>query len=172
MQTVREFFMSLILSYEFRKKTTLLRCTANQAGTGHKLHFQPKNPAWAKLAAINNKNGCGTAEVWCRQFGRVSYHWYYHIRPGKRGVIFSLSVWAHHSPHDLLLCSSVSFISSWRASSIAKSLTSGSDMPAYASIFVKVFSQIPAKVDSTPRRALLILSPHLQLFASQRPIES
>ena len=48
--------------------TALLRCTANQAGTGHKLHFQPKNPARAKLSAINNKNGCGTAEVWWRQF--------------------------------------------------------------------------------------------------------
>ena len=26
-------------------------------------NFQPKNPARAKLAAINNKNGCGTAVV-------------------------------------------------------------------------------------------------------------
>ena len=32
------------------KKIALLRCNANQAGTVHKLHFQPKNPAWAKLA--------------------------------------------------------------------------------------------------------------------------
>ena len=40
------------------------------------LHFQPKNPAWAKLAAINNKNGCGTAEIWCRKFGSISYIWY------------------------------------------------------------------------------------------------
>ena len=39
----------------------MLRCTANQAGTGHKLNFLPKNPARAKLAAINNYNGCGTA---------------------------------------------------------------------------------------------------------------
>ena len=46
-----------------KKNTALLRCTANQDGTGHKLHFQPKNPAWAKLAAINNKNCRGTAEV-------------------------------------------------------------------------------------------------------------
>ena len=65
------------------KKTALIRCTANQAGTGHKLHFQPKNPARAKLAAINNKNGCGTAEVWCRQLGSVSCHWYLHVRSGK-----------------------------------------------------------------------------------------
>ena len=70
----------------------MLRCTAYQVGIGHKLHIQPKHPAWAKLAAINNKNGCGMTEVWCRQFRRVSYHWYYHIRSGKRGVIFSL-VW-------------------------------------------------------------------------------
>ena len=45
-----------------------------QAGIGHKLHFQPKNPAKAKLAAIHNKNGCGRAEVRCRELGRVSYH--------------------------------------------------------------------------------------------------
>ena len=45
------------------KNIALLCRTANQAGTGHKLHFQPKNPARAKLAAINNKNGCGMAEV-------------------------------------------------------------------------------------------------------------
>ena len=36
------------------EKTDLPRKTANQAGIGHKLNFQPKNPAWAKLAAINN----------------------------------------------------------------------------------------------------------------------
>ena len=45
------------------KETCLICCTANQIGTGHKLHFQPKNPDKAKLVAINNKNGCGTAEV-------------------------------------------------------------------------------------------------------------
>ena len=45
------------------KKTALLRCNTNQAGTGHKLHFQPKNLAWAKLAAISNNNGCGTDEM-------------------------------------------------------------------------------------------------------------
>ena len=37
----------------------------------------------AKLAAINNKNGCGMAEVRCRQLGRISYLWYYHTRSGK-----------------------------------------------------------------------------------------
>ena len=37
------------------KKTALLRCTSNQAGTGHKLHFQPKHPDRVKLAVINNK---------------------------------------------------------------------------------------------------------------------
>ena len=35
----------------------------NIVGTGHKIHFQPKNPARAKLAAINNKNGCSTGDV-------------------------------------------------------------------------------------------------------------
>ena len=64
--------------------TALLHCTANQADTGHKLHFQPRNPARAKFTAINNKNGCGTVEVRFSQLGRVSYHWYYHIRPVKR----------------------------------------------------------------------------------------
>ena len=58
-----EVIISLILSYKFRKKTALLRCTANQVGTGHKLYFHPKNPVRAKLAATNNKNGCGTADV-------------------------------------------------------------------------------------------------------------
>ena len=56
MQTVHKCFISLILSYKVRKKTDLLRCNTNQAGTGHKLHFQPKIPGRAKLAAINNKN--------------------------------------------------------------------------------------------------------------------
>ena len=87
MQTVWNYFISLILTYKVavaqlrcdvdsskvfhifdtfilgQENTAFLRCTANQAGTDHKLHFQPKNPAWAKLAAINNKNGCGTGEV-------------------------------------------------------------------------------------------------------------
>ena len=83
MQKVQQCFISLILTYKVRKKADLLRCTSNQVGTVHKLHFQPKNPARAKLAAINNKNGCGRAEVYCRQLVSVSYHQYYHIRSGK-----------------------------------------------------------------------------------------
>ena len=83
MQTVRKYLISLILSYKVMKKTAFICCNANQAGTGHKLNFQTKNPARAKLAAINNKNGCGMAEVWCRQLRSVSYHWYYHLRSGK-----------------------------------------------------------------------------------------
>ena len=63
MQTVRKCFISLIITYKVSKTTYLLRCTANQVGTGRKLHFHPKHPARAKLAAINNKNVCGTAEV-------------------------------------------------------------------------------------------------------------
>ena len=63
MQTVKKCFISFILTYKVRKKTALLRCTANKVGTDHKLYFQPKNPARAKLAAINNRNGCGTVEV-------------------------------------------------------------------------------------------------------------
>ena len=58
-----ECLISLILSYKVSKKTALLSCTANQAGIDHKLHFHPNNPARTKLAAINNKNGCGTAEL-------------------------------------------------------------------------------------------------------------
>ena len=148
MQKVPKCFISWILPYKVSKKTDVLRCTANQAGTEHKLHFEPKHSARAKLAPISNKNGCGRAEVWWRQFrkyfislilsykvrentalirctptkpaqaissinspkiqlgpnwqqsttkmpvarlrcnadssGSVSYHWYYHIRSGKR----------------------------------------------------------------------------------------
>ena len=73
----------MIISYAISKKTALLCCTANQSSTGHKLHFQPKHPARAKLAEINNKNGCGTAEVWCRHLGSILYNWYYHIRSVK-----------------------------------------------------------------------------------------
>ena len=80
----RKYFISLILSNKVRVKTALLRCTSNQVGTDHKLHFQPKHPAWAKLAAINNKNGCGRDEVWWRQFVSISLNWYYHIWSGKR----------------------------------------------------------------------------------------
>ena len=85
-QTVRKCFISLVISYKVSKKKYLLCCTSNQASTGHKLHFQPKNPARAKLTAINNKNGFGTAEVWCRELGRVSYHLYYHIKSGKINI--------------------------------------------------------------------------------------
>ena len=49
------YFISLILTYQVRKITALLRCTPNQVGTGYKLNSQPKNPARAKLAAINNQ---------------------------------------------------------------------------------------------------------------------
>ena len=45
-----------------------------------------------------------------------------------------LSDRSHQSTYDWLLCSSVSFVSSWRASSVAKYLTSRSAMPACASI--------------------------------------
>ena len=76
MNTGHKCFISLILTYKFRKMTALLCFTTNQVHTCHKLHFQPKNPAWVKLAAINNKNGCYTAEVWWRQFRNVSYHLY------------------------------------------------------------------------------------------------
>ena len=60
--------LSFILTYKVRKNTALLCCTTNQVGTDHKLQFQPKHPARAKLAAINNNNGCGTPEVWWTQF--------------------------------------------------------------------------------------------------------
>ena len=83
MQIVHKCFISLILSYKVYKNTALLRCTANQASIGHKLHFQPKHPVRVKLAAINHKNGCGAAEVWLIQLGSVSYHWYYHIMSEK-----------------------------------------------------------------------------------------
>ena len=83
MQTVRNSFISLILSYKVRKKTALLCCTAKKGRTDHNLHYQLKHPALAKLAAINNKNSCGTAEVFWRIVLRVSYHRYYYIRSGK-----------------------------------------------------------------------------------------
>ena len=83
MQTFQRWFILLIISDKVIRKTALLHCTTNQVTTGHKLHFQLKNPVRAKLAVINSKSGCGTAEVWCRQFRSISYHWYYHIRSGK-----------------------------------------------------------------------------------------
>ena len=58
-----EFVVYEVMTRRVRKKITLLRCTENQVGTGHKLLIQLKNPAWAKLAAIKNKNGRGTAQV-------------------------------------------------------------------------------------------------------------
>ena len=54
-------------------------------------------------------------------------------------LIFSLYDRAHQSTYDRFFCSSVYFISSWRASSISKSLTSRSSVPAYASIFVNYY---------------------------------
>ena len=56
-----KYFISFILTYKVIKKTALLRGTSNKFGTGHKLNFQPRNPAWDKFAAINNEDGCGMA---------------------------------------------------------------------------------------------------------------
>ena len=63
MQTVRKYYISLILSYKVRKYTYFFRCTANQVVSVHKLHFHHKLSVRAKLAAINNKNDCDTAGV-------------------------------------------------------------------------------------------------------------
>ena len=63
MQIFWKYFISFILSYKVSKKTDYLYCTVNQVILGHKLNFEPKHPAWAALTAINNKNGCGMAEV-------------------------------------------------------------------------------------------------------------
>ena len=82
-----------------------------------------------------------------------------------------LSDRAHQSKYEWLLCSSVSFISSWRASSISKSLTSRSAMPAYDSIFVNAFPRIPAKVYSAFPRALLIFSPPSYEVHPEDPLE-
>ena len=82
-QKVPKCFILLIVLFKVRKNTALLLCTTNQAGSGHNLRFQPKNPARAKLAEINNKNGCGTSEVRLRKFRSVSYHSYYYLRSWK-----------------------------------------------------------------------------------------
>ena len=63
MQKFRKCFILLILSYKVSKKTDLIGCNANHVSTGHKVYFKPTHPSRAKLAAINNKNGFGTAEV-------------------------------------------------------------------------------------------------------------
>ena len=55
MKTVQKCFISFILSFKVSKKTYLLRCTTDRVGTGHKLHFQPKNPPWAKLAVFSKQ---------------------------------------------------------------------------------------------------------------------
>ena len=54
-------------------------------------------------------------------------------------LFLSWSDIAYHFTYYWLLCASVSFILVWRASSIAKSLTSRSAMPSCASIFVISF---------------------------------
>ena len=54
-----------------KENTALILFTANQAGTDHKVNFQLKHPARAKLAAINNNNSCCMGEVRWRQFGSI-----------------------------------------------------------------------------------------------------
>ena len=54
-------------------------------------------------------------------------------------MFISSSNISHHCTYNWLLCDSVDFNSIWRASSIAKSFTRRSTIPACASIFVKVF---------------------------------
>ena len=157
------------------KNTSLLRCTANQVGTGHKLHFHNKHPVRTKLAAINNKNGCGTAEVRCRHFGSVSYHWYYHIRSGKRVIFFPcLFEYTIHHMIDCCFLVCLLFIP-------GDPLQSPNLSPAVRpclhvlQFLWRFFSQIPAKVNSTYPRALLTSPPppsQLRLVASRRPIES
>ena len=63
MQTVSEVFHKIDTYMLVRKNIDLLRCTANQASTDQKFHYYSKHPARAKLAAINNLNGCSTVEV-------------------------------------------------------------------------------------------------------------
>ena len=155
MQKFKKSFISLILSYRVRKKTALLRCTANQAGTGHKLHFQPKHPAWSKLAAINNKNGRGTAEMWCRELGRVSFHWYYHIRPEKRCCFFPRLF--EHTIHHMIYCCVLVFLLFISEEALQSPNLSPSVWPCLHVLqFLWIcFAQMPAKVDSTSPIALL-----------------
>ena len=54
--------------------TALLRCTANQAGTDHKLHFQPKielGPNWQQ-----STTNMAVAGLRCDgySFGSIYYH--------------------------------------------------------------------------------------------------
>ena len=58
-----EVFHIIEIKCKVSTNTAFLRCNTNQFGIGHKLHFKTKHRARAKLAAIKNKNGCGTAEV-------------------------------------------------------------------------------------------------------------
>ena len=104
MQTFWRYFISLILSFKVRKKKALLRCTVNQAGTGHKLHLQPKNPARAKLAVINSKNGCGTAEVWCRQFVSISKAFILSYKVRKKRCCFFPCMIEHTIHHMIDFC--------------------------------------------------------------------
>ena len=55
MQTFRMYLISLIRTCKVMNKKVLLCCTANQSGTGYKLHFQPKKlqhgPNWQQSSA-------------------------------------------------------------------------------------------------------------------------
>ena len=56
MHTVQEYFISLILSYKIRIKTALICCTANQVGTGHKLHLQRKKSSLDQIGSNQQHN--------------------------------------------------------------------------------------------------------------------
>ena len=70
MQTFSKYFISLILTYKVRKKAYLLRHTANQFGTGPKLHFSLKTqlgPNWqqstTKMAVARLRCNAEVSEV-------------------------------------------------------------------------------------------------------------
>ena len=80
---ISEVFHIIYKTCKVIKNISLLRCTANQSGTGHKLHFSPMiqlGPNWQQ-----STTKMAVARLRCdgEIFGSISYHWYYHIRSGK-----------------------------------------------------------------------------------------
>ena len=78
-QIFRKCFISLILSYKVRKKTALLRYTANQVGTGHKLHFCCWFlPIWPKLVFWAENGAYGLCQICSRYKGaKLFFSWPY-----------------------------------------------------------------------------------------------
>ena len=116
MEKFQKYFISLILSYKVRENTSLLRCTTNQVGTEHKLHFQPKIQLGSNWHESTTKMAVGRLKCDGDSFGSISYHWYYHVRSVKKIAMFRCSPNQAGTGHKLHFSPKIQLGPNWQQS--------------------------------------------------------